>query len=69
MSNWCVLVPSSVYLTGKWENAGHVETTVKTGFAMVFISSDSQCWYFSNGPSSLFHHSVLVDLSVSMMMH
>ena len=29
---------------------------------MVFFSSGSQCWYFSNEPSSLFHHSVLVDL-------
>ena len=36
---------------------------------MVFFSSGSQCWYFSHEPSSLFHHSVLVDLSVSMMMH
>ena len=35
---------------------------------MVFFSSGSQCWYFSHEPSSLFHHSVLVDLSVSMMM-
>ena len=25
--------------------------------------------YFSHEPSSLFHHSVLVDLNVSMMMH
>ena len=32
---------------------------------MVFLSSGSQCWYFSHEPSSLFHHSVLVDLSVS----
>ena len=32
-------------------------------------NSGSQCWYFSHEPSSLFHHSVLVDLSVSMMMH
>ena len=30
---------------------------------MVFSSSGSQCWYFSHEPSSLFHHSVLVDLS------
>ena len=36
---------------------------------MVFFSSGSQCWYFSHEPSSLFQHSVLVDLSVSMMMH
>ena len=36
---------------------------------MVFFSSGSQCWYFGHEPSSLFHHSVLVDLSVSMMMH
>ena len=36
---------------------------------MVFFSSGSQCWYFSHEPSSLFHHSVLVDLSVSTMMH
>ena len=36
---------------------------------MVFFSSGSQCLYFSHEPSSLFHHSVLVDLSVSMMMH
>ena len=35
---------------------------------MVFFSSGSQCWYFSHESSSLFHHSVLVDLSVSMMM-
>ena len=28
---------------------------------MVFFSSGSQCWYFSHEPSSLFHHSVLVD--------
>ena len=35
---------------------------------MVFLSSGSQCWYFSNEPSSLFHHSVLVDLNVSVMM-
>ena len=34
-----------------------------------FLSPGSQCWYFSYEPSSLFHHSVLVDLSVSMMMH
>ena len=33
------------------------------------LSSGSQCWYFSHEPSSLFHHSVLVDLNVSMMMH
>ena len=32
---------------------------------MVFFSSGSQCWYFSHEPSSLFHHSVLVDLNVS----
>ena len=38
-------------------------------YLMVFFSSGSQCWYFSHEPSSLFHHSVLVDLSVSMMMH
>ena len=38
-------------------------------YLMVFFSSDSQCLYFSQEPSSLFHHSVLVDLSVSMMMH
>ena len=31
---------------------------------MVFFSSGSQCWYFSHEPSSLFHHRVLVDLSV-----
>ena len=31
--------------------------------------SGSQCWYFSHEPSSLFHYSVSVDLSVSMMMH
>ena len=36
---------------------------------MVFFSSGSQCWYFSHEPSALFHHSVLVDLSVSMIMH
>ena len=39
------------------------------GLLMVFFSSGSQCWYFSHKPSSLFHHSVLVDLNVSMMMH
>ena len=32
-------------------------------------SNGSQCWYFSHEPSSLFHHSVLVDLNVSVMMH
>ena len=31
---------------------------------MVFFSSGWQCWYFSHEPSSLFHHSVLVVLSV-----
>ena len=36
---------------------------------IVFFSSDSQCWYFSHEPSSLFHLNVIVDLSVSMMMH
>ena len=36
---------------------------------MVFFSSGSQCWYFRHTPSSLFHHSGLVDFSVSMMMH
>ena len=36
---------------------------------MVFFSSGWQFWYFSHGSSSLFRHSVLVDLSVSMMMH
>ena len=36
---------------------------------MVFYGSGSQCWYFSHDPSSLFHYSVLVDFSVSMMMH
>ena len=35
---------------------------------MVFFSSGSQCWYFSHEPSSLFHRSVLVDLSASMML-
>ena len=35
---------------------------------MVFFSSGSQCWYFSHEPSSSFHHSVLVDLSVSMVL-
>ena len=35
----------------------------------VFFSSGSQCWYFSHEPSALFYHSVLVDLSVTMMMH
>ena len=39
------------------------------GLTNVFFSSGSRCWYFSHEPSSLFHHSVLVDLSVSMMMH
>ena len=39
------------------------------GFTDVFFSSGSQCWYFSHELSSLFHHSVLVDLSVPMMMH
>ena len=34
---------------------------------MVFFSSGPQCWYFSHEPSSLFHHSVLVDLSVSIL--
>ena len=34
---------------------------------MVFFSSGSQCLYFSHEPSSLFQHSGLVDLSVSMM--
>ena len=38
-------------------------------FNWCFFSSGSQCLYFSHEPSSLFHHSVLVDLSVSMMMH
>ena len=37
--------------------------------SMVFLSSGSQSCYFSHEPSLLFHHSVLVDLSVSMMMH
>ena len=32
---------------------------------MVFFSSGSQCRYFSHKPSSLSHHGVLVDLSVS----
>ena len=36
---------------------------------MVFFSSGSQCWYFSHEPSSLFHHRVLVDLNVFVMMH
>ena len=36
---------------------------------MVFFGSGSQYWYFSHDPSSLFHCSVLVDFSVSMMMH
>ena len=35
---------------------------------MFFFSSGSQCLHFSHEPSSLFHYSVLVDLSVSMMM-
>ena len=34
---------------------------------MVFFGSGSQCWYFSHDPSSLFHCSVLVAFSVSMM--
>ena len=29
----------------------------------------SQCWYISHDPSSLFHCSVLVGFSVSMMVH
>ena len=33
------------------------------------LCSGSQCWYFSHEPASLFQHSALVDLSVSMMMH
>ena len=36
---------------------------------MVLFGSGSQCWYFSHDPSSLFHCCVLVDFSVSMMMH
>ena len=36
----------------------------KIGLRVVF-----KCWHFSHEPSSLFHHSVLADLSVSMMMH
>ena len=36
---------------------------------MVFFSSGSQCWYFNHKSSSLFRHNVLVDLSVSVMMH
>ena len=32
-------------------------------------SKFSQCWYFGLESSSLFHHSVIVDLSVYMMMH
>ena len=34
------------------------------GLTNVSFSSGSQCWYFSHAPSSLFHHSVLVDLNV-----
>ena len=33
------------------------------GLTNGFLSSVSQCWYFSLEPSSLFHHSVLADLS------
>ena len=33
---------------------------------MVFFSFGSQCYIESNEFSSLFHHNVLVDLSVSM---
>ena len=29
---------------------------------MVFVGSGSQCFYFCQDPSSLFHSSVLVDL-------
>ena len=37
---------------------------------MVFFSSGLQCWYLSHESSSLYHHSVLVDLIFfSMMMH
>ena len=42
---------------------------ISQNILMVFFSSGSQCWYFSHEPSSLFHHCVLVDLSVSVMMH
>ena len=45
-------------------------------YAMILLTfppygfgTGSQCWYISHETSSLFHHSVLVDLSVSMMMH
>ena len=34
------------------------------GLTSGFLTSGSQCLYFSHEPSSLFHHSVLVDLSV-----
>ena len=40
-----------------------------SGLTNGFFNPGSQCWYFSHEPSSLFHHSVLVDLSVSMIMH
>ena len=33
------------------------------------LTNGSQFWYFSHEPSSLFHHGVLVDLSVSIVNH
>ena len=39
------------------------------GFGDLVVVDRVECCYFSHQPSSLFHHSVLVDLSVSMMMH
>ena len=33
------------------------------------LNSNTILTYMSHEPSSLFHHSVLVDLNVSMMMH
>ena len=38
----------------------------RRGLTSGFLSSGSLYWYFSHEPSSLFHHSVSVDLSVSI---
>ena len=60
-------VPLMVYLyLNLFDLSEHLRMLLTS---MVFFSSGLQCWYFSLEPFSLFHHSVLVDLSVSMMMH
>ena len=51
--------------TAVWPNVFLMKVFFAPKGSKLFIN----IWYINHEPSSLFHHSILVDLSLSMMMH